>query len=167
MCSQCSSTFATVSILFFANISFLFLKMFLALAIIEQRVAVCCSVLQCVAIHSTPITLQHTATHSDTLQQHCNTLCCSVTGNVVQVASKPEYTLQLCILQHNATHCNTLQHTATQCVTLQHTSTHCNTLQHTATHCNTMQHTATQCNTVQHSATQCITVQHSATHTHD
>ena len=35
------------------------------------------------------------------------------------------------ILQHTATHCNTLQHTATHCNTLQHTATHCNTLQHT------------------------------------
>jgi len=33
---------------------------------------------------------------------------------------------------------------------LQHTATHCNTLQHTATHCNTLQHTATHCNTVSH-----------------
>jgi len=67
------------------------------------------------------------------------------------------------ILQHAATHCNTLQHTATkhQHTTniLQHAPTHCNTLQHTATkhkviaanddiaiHCNTLQHTTTHCN---------------------
>jgi len=41
------------------------------------------------------------------------------------------------VLQHAATHCNTLQHAAT----LQHCATHCsvrcNTLQLTATHCNT------------------------------
>ena len=60
-------------------------------------------------------TLQHTATH-------CNTL------HALQHSA------------HTATHCNTvhtLQHTATH-------STHCNTLQHsahTATHCNTSQHT--------------------------
>jgi len=40
------------------------------------------------------------------------------------------------LLQHTATHYNTLQHTATHCNTLQHTATHCNTLQLTATHCN-------------------------------
>jgi len=41
----------------------------------------------------------------------------------------------------------TLQRTATYyCnILLQHTATHCNTLQHTATHCNTLQHTATHC----------------------
>jgi len=32
-------------------------------------------------------------------------------------------------------------------ILLQHTATHCNTLQHTATHCNTLQHTATHRNT--------------------
>jgi len=53
------------------------------------------------------------------------------------------------VLQHTATHCNTLQHTATHCNTLQHTATHCNTLQHTATHCHTLPHTATHCNTLQ------------------
>jgi len=63
------------------------------------------------------------------------------------------------ILQHTATHCNTLRHTATHCNTLQHTATHCNTLQHTATHCNTL-----CCNTLQHTATHCNTLQHTATH---
>jgi len=38
--------------------------------------------------------------------------------------------------------CNTL---------LQHTATHCNTLQHTATHFNTLQHTAIRCNTLHNS----------------
>jgi len=58
------------------------------------------------------------------------------------------------ILQHTATHCNTLLRTRTcKCVgswrarlvgwRLQHTATHCNTLQHTATHCNTLLHTRT------------------------
>ena len=38
-----------------------------------------------------------------------------------------------------ATHCNTLQHNVLEVSSaslLQHTATHCNTLQHTATHCN-------------------------------
>jgi len=60
------------------------------------------------------LTLQHTATHCDTLQTHCNTL------------------------QQTATHCKTLQNTATHCNALQHTATHCYTLQHTALHCNTL-----------------------------
>ena len=48
------------------------------------------------------------------------------------------------VLQHTATHCNTLQHTATHGNTQQHTATHCNTLQHTAT----PQHRPTHCNTL-------------------
>jgi len=47
--------------------------------------------------------------------------------------------LLLSVLQHTATHCNTLQHTA-RCNTLQHTATHHNTLQHTTPHCNTPHH---------------------------
>ena len=61
------------------------------------------------------------------------------------------------LLQHTATHCNTVQHTATYCNTLSHkeisrtiSKAYCNTLQHTATHCNTLPHTATHCNTLQH-----------------
>jgi len=128
-----------------------------------RRVAVCCSVVQCVAAafvnffdewrsrasknHAAPqySTLLYTSTQFSTLQHaatHFNTL------------------------QHTATHCNTLQHTATHCITifwisgagahprcsqaeLQQTATHCNTLQHAATHCNTLRHTATCCNTLQ------------------
>ena len=41
------------------------------------------------------------------------------------------FSLTRIVLQHTATHCNTLQHTATHCNTL---ATHCNTLRHTATH---------------------------------
>ena len=49
---------------------------------------------------------------------------------------------QMCyILQHTATHCNTLQHTA-------NTATHCNTLQHTATH--SARRCATYCRTTHH-----------------
>ena len=44
------------------------------------------------------------------------------------------------MLQHTATHWNTLQLIATHCNTLRHTAAHCNpscgVLQHTATHCN-------------------------------
>ena len=85
------------------------------------------------------------------------------------------------LLQHTATHCNTLQHTATHCTILHHTVTYCTVLQHTATtqngslkacqqanllmkfkcvstRCNTLQHTATHCNTLQHTAAHCSTL---------
>jgi len=68
------------------------------------------------------------------------------------------------LLQHTATHCNTLPHTATHCNTLQHTATHCDTLQHSATHCNTLQHTTRHCDTLQHTATHYSTLQHTVTH---
>jgi len=70
------------------------------------------------------------------------------------------------LLQHTATHCNTLPHTATHCNTLQHTTRHCDTLQHTATHYSTLQHTVTHCNTLQHTAPHCKhcnTLQHTMT----
>jgi len=89
------------------------------------------------------------------------------------------------MLQHTATHCNTLQHTATHCNTLQHTATHCNAcnmsmsssgkptavktlgtqvLQHTATHCNALQLTATHRDTLRHPTTYCNWLQHATTH---
>jgi len=79
-------------------------------------------------------------------------------------------------LPHTATHCNTLQHTATPCNTLSYTSahcdimmlcrsaTHCNTLHHTTTHCNALQHTATHCNTLQHTTTHCNTLSDTSAH---
>ena len=89
-------------------------------------------------------------THCNKLQQaalHCNTL------------------------HHTAPHCITLHHTATRPVEsfdaphiLQHTATHCNTLQHTATHCNTLQHTATHRTTLHHTATPCTTLQQVRSH---
>jgi len=88
-------------------------------------------------------TLQHTATHGNTL---CNTLCNT--------------------LKHTATHGNTLQHMATHGNTRQHTATHGNTRQHTATHGNTRQHIATHGHTRPHTAKLCITP-HGMTHSHD
>jgi len=70
------------------------------------------------------------------------------------------------LLQHTATHCNTLQRTATHWThlnALEHTAIHWNTLQRIATHCNSLQQTATHCNTLdtlQHTATHCSTLQH-------
>ena len=111
-------------------------------------VAVCCSVLQCVA--------------------ELVALCCSVLQcehDMMQQNTSDFVTPYT----HSATHCNTRQHTATHCNTLQlytqlhrtlshpthalqQTATHCNTLQHTATHGSTLQHTATHYNTLQHTA---------------
>jgi len=141
---------------------------------------VCCSVLQCVAVCSadcmgqsyiwcietadareknvaraTPNTLQHTATHCNTIQLTATR--CTFENSVRQKRSSEGTS------KGTAKHCSALQHTATygtsqhkrtkDKTTLQHTATHCNTLQHTATHCNTLQHTATHCNILQHTAT--------------
>ena len=95
------------------------------------------------------------------------------------------------MLQHTATHCNTLLNWLAQFMGCVHfTATHCNTPQHTATHCNTLQRTmraspiqllascpmnalpllmryahlpATYCNTLRHAATRCNMLQHVAT----
>jgi len=94
-----------------------------------------------------PVSLQHTATHCNTMKTHCerkrvlshtdrdrgntNTQpCCQD----LQERKTPG------IRSLTATHCNTLQHVNTP----QHTATHCNTLQHA----DTLQHTATHCNTL-------------------
>jgi len=99
-----------------------------------------------VSLHWDHATLQHTATHCNTLQ---HTVCAR----------------HVCILgpRRTATRCNTLQHTAytaTQWNTLKHTvcARHVSVSgpQHTATHCNTLQHTATHCNTVKHTKTRCL-----------
>jgi len=70
-------------------------------------------------------TLQHTATHCATLKKHIATHCTTLKKHTW--LSGP-----LVVLQHTATHYNTLQHTATHYNALQHTATHCNTLQYTA-----------------------------------
>jgi len=54
------------------------------------------------------------------------------------------------ILQHTATHCNTIRDTLTCYNTLQHVATHDNTRQHTATQSKTLQHATTRGNTLQH-----------------
>jgi len=117
----------------------------------------------CSSVHILMDTLQHTATHCNTLQHtavHCNTpIACSS----VHIWWKT--------LQRNATHCNALQNTywRFECARIvEHTATHCNTLPCTATHCNTLQHTAAHCkrpiggssmhillNTLQRTATHC------------
>jgi len=86
------------------------------------KVAVCCSVLEVVAV--------------------CVLLCISqcVAASVLWEGRESSLFKSSCIakyasikLKHAATRCNTLQYAAIYCNTLQHTSTHCNTLQHTAT----------------------------------
>ena len=124
-------------------------------------------------------TLQHTATHCNTLQstlQHTATHYHYMKlGKKKRESSKCNYYINSPGAMVKA-HCNTLQHTATYCNTLQHTATHCNTLQHTHTSRNSCMHTATHCNTLQHTHTSrnscmhecslshCSTLQHGAVH---
>jgi len=115
----------------------------------KNRVAACCSVLQCVAVYYSVL--------------QCIAVCCSVvqcTAATVELTFENffcqtntedemrEVRIYCNTLQHIATHCNTLQYTAAQCNTLQHAATSCNALQHTATHCNTLHRTTTYCNTL-------------------
>jgi len=132
----------------------------LPLQCVLQSVAVCCSVLQCVAVclvssatfsrrptrHSTThafikaSTMQHTSTHCKTptfvnpnnAPIHTNPPC-----NTVQHAAIHSNSLQL-----TATHCNTAPHKRLACA--QHIAIHCNTLQRTVTHCNTLHHRPTK-----------------------
>jgi len=139
------------------------------------RVAVCCSVLQCVAVccKNFAVCCRYVA------------VCC-----ILSLSSPP-----MSGQQHTATHCSTLHHTATHAthrITLQSTATdlvdilvnhvkpatNCNKLQHTAAYCNILQHTllvslllmsglqytAIHCNTLQQTATDCITLHHTAGH---
>jgi len=97
-------------------------------------------------------TLQHTATHCNTLQHtHTQTQLSRVRAFVNFTASYCNTLLHSAVYIHS--HCNILQHTATHCTTQQHpamhlhhdnTHKHCNTLQHIAAYCNalmTLQHT--------------------------
>jgi len=112
-------------------------------------------------------TPQHTATHCKHAATHCNPLHATGKGDctvryyeIVDNQPHIHYVDQVCFV--GLFYCNTLQHTATRYI-LQHTATHCNTLQHTASSCNTLQRTGTHCNTLQHTATHCNTLQHTAT----
>ena len=105
-------------------------------------------------------TLQHTATHCNTLQHtatHCSITLQHAATHYHVCASGMRYwylfnsTATHCsttLRQRTATHCNTLQYTLQRVclrhaclvhILSSHTATHCNTLQHTATHCNTLQ----------------------------
>ena len=99
-------------------------------------------------------------------------VCCVCSGCVVRVSVLLIHNCAkiMCMrrsrsimLQHTATHCNTLQHPATHCTTLQDTAPHCRTLHHMTTHCNILQHAATHQNTLQYAAPHCNTLHHAAT----
>jgi len=108
----------------------------------RETVAVCCSILQCVAEGE----LSKLTTNCCSVLQCVATQCHTLSYTAIHCKTKQERKIEICRnkMQYTATRCNTLQHIATHCNTLQHTATHCNTLQHTATH---LQHTATHCNT--------------------
>ena len=108
-----------------------------------QCAAECCSVLSCDTKESIAnamnfpndkITLQHTATHCNTLQRttkhtatHWNTLPHTGTHTYMNGSyGKKESTTNAVHVSHDNT-------------TLQHTATHSNTLHHTAKHCKTQQ----------------------------
>jgi len=118
-------------------------------------VAVCCSVLHCVALcHGV---LQCVAVCCSVLQyvegsrsvMQCVAVYCSVLKLVYTTCVNTKNALHnvdraLCVLQYMLQCCNSFAHcTATHLNTLQHTATHCNTLQHTATHCNALQRITT------------------------
>ena len=150
-----------------------------------QRVAVCCSISRAKESSSLIVpqrnTLQHTATHCNTLQFHSlpaqhtattthynNRVLMHIWFEQSQMMTKHIcliYVATHCnILQHDATRCNTLQHAATRCYTLLHATTHCQTLPNTATYCIIMQHNAIHGPYLQHIATHCNTLQHTATY---
>jgi len=121
----------------------------------------------CTATHCN--TLQHTATHRNTPEQHTATHWYTHAPKTCSPCS----CVRVCHHSCTATHCNKLRHTATHCYsTLQHTYTmnmltlltcvcvpsplyvsaiphtqspvqspHCNTLLRIETYCNTLQHT--------------------------
>ena len=78
-------------------------------------------------------TLQHAATHCNTLQQTLWAIRQSpaIVNKPTFPQKSPTYLQKSHIWQclAIALHCNTLQHAATRCNTLQHAATHCNTLQ--------------------------------------
>ena len=124
------------------------------------RVAVCCSVLQCVArvaIRECEAWLAYGNASCHTCEwfmSHVYEWVMSHTQGITCSWVPGARKMQLDTLQHTATHCNSLQQIATHCNTLQHTAAHCNKLQCTGcperARCNTLQRTATHCNALQH-----------------
>jgi len=129
-------------------------------------------------------TIQHTATHCNTLQQHTTTH-----SDILHHAVTLCHTVSHCntLQQHTTIRRNTLHCIATHCITLQsvlqrtvphcklhHTTVHCSSvlLQHTTMHCSCTHSFATHydtlhlhpfiSSTLQHTATHCDTLQHTA-----
>ena len=112
-------------------------------------------------------TLQHAATHDNTLHMHIHGRnmthertkklggCGRGRGWVtlyMHTRRRVTTWVKIHSLQRTAAHCNMLQHTATHCICTyvdksrpESRETHCNILQHTAAHCHTQHHTATHC----------------------
>jgi len=80
-------------------------------------VAVCCDMLQCIAMCWVLVAV------------YCSA-CCSVLlhEEAWRSAAQAQASSPINALQHIATHCTALQHIATHCNALQHTATHCITL---------------------------------------
>ena len=97
----------------------------------NRRVAVCCSMLQCVVLCCSHVSMgcsvmQYVAVCCAVLRSHinglqCNAVCCSVLCCVVVAYSHHTHTVDAALARQGC----------------QHTATHCNPLQHTAIHCNT------------------------------
>ena len=87
--------------------------------LVLQRVAVCCSVLQCVAV----CVVKCIAEQFEVLMLQRVAACCIALQSVAvcfmkHLAGQFEVLLHMCdcnTLQSNATHCKAMQHTATQC----------------------------------------------------
>ena len=126
-----------------------------------QCVAVCSSVLQCVALRCSVLTKEIITGWRRLIGCHklqvifrkratnFRALLRKMTNeNKASYDSTPPCTRRISLkspsilssLDLTATHCITLQHTASHCITLHHTATHYNTLQHAVTHYNTLQH---------------------------
>jgi len=155
-----------------------------------QRVAACCSVLQCCCVLTVTRLLMPLCYHCSILQ--CVAVCCSVLASDTCVLTCYRTTalpsLSPIFLK------KTIGRKSPRCwVNLmlrsrggrregeedrrewgERTSersrwdiiaaTHCNTLDRTWSHCNTLQHTATHCNALQRTATHCNALQRTATH---
>ena len=134
-----------------------------------QCVAVCCSVLQCVAVLFTQVLLLLCFGVSQQVAPCCS-MCCSVLQCVVVCCSVLNDTTRPHLESNRSTYstrCSTLQHTAALYITLQ--ETHCNALTahaHTHTHTHAYIHAHVHTN-ITHTNTHInLAVDDIDTHTH-
>ena len=196
-CSNASGAFETEELFDFSQDDLqvrVAVRVAVCVECVLQYVAVCCGMLRCVVVCYS--VLQCGAVCCSVLDQLfgllqddlqvlvavcvalCVAVCCSVPQGVGSALSLQHrwmmYTYPTrIILQHTATHCNTMQNTATQMddvyiLDTSHTATPYNTLRHTATCCNMLQHrwmmyTSSTRNTLQLTLTHCNTLHHTAT----